>query len=80
MASLTSISLFDVVTVACFFVLAVVFFTRKDQSPRILLYYLGFGIVLAVANQIGNHGYAFIAAALVASAAVFAISQALKSA
>ena len=73
------VSLFDILTVACFAGLVIIYLTRTDQSPRKLGLFLGFGALLAVANQLGDHGYPFPAAALVAAAAVFGVSQAVQS-
>ena len=74
------VSLFDILTVACFAGLIVVYLTRTDQSPRKLGLFLAFGGLLAVANQLGDHGYPIPAAAIVAAATVFGLSQAVRSA
>lgn len=73
------VSLFDILTVGCFAGLAIVYLTRADQSPRKLGLFLVFGGLLAVANQLGNHGYSLPAAAIVAAAAVFGVSQVVQS-
>ena len=65
-------TLFDVVTVCCFAGLVLAFFVFTDQSPKLLLGFLVAGVALAVANQVGNHGYAIVAAGLIAAAMTFA--------
>ena len=59
------ITLFDVITVGCFIGLVVVFFRYTDQETRTLLQFLVSAVVFAIANQIGNAGSVFLAAALV---------------
>jgi hypothetical protein len=59
------ITVFDVVTVVCFVGLVGVFFRFTGHDTKTLLRFLLSGIVLAVANQVGNAGSTLIAAALV---------------
>jgi hypothetical protein len=59
------ITLFDVITVVCFIGLVVAFFRFTNQDIRTLLQFLLSGIVLAIANQVGNAGSVFLAGALV---------------
>jgi hypothetical protein len=58
-------SLFDFITVACFVGLMVAFFGFTKQDNRTLLQFLLSGIVLAIANQVGNAGSVFLGSALV---------------
>jgi len=66
------ITIFDVVTVACFVGLVVAFFRFTDQDTRTLLQFLLSGIVLAIANQVGNAGSIFLADALVVAGVGYA--------
>ena len=68
-------TLFDIVTVACFVGLVFVFLALTDQNPRLLIRFLLAGGALAVANQVGNHGYAIVAAGLIAAAMTFVAIQ-----
>ena len=61
------ITVFDVITVGCFIGLVVVFFRFTSQDKRTLLQFLLSGIVLAIANQVGNAGSVALAGALVAA-------------
>jgi len=54
------VTLFDFATLACFLVMAGAFFVLTERRPRTLLRLLLSGIAFAVANQLGNAGYAFI--------------------
>jgi hypothetical protein len=56
---------FDALTVACFIGLVVAFFQFTDRDTPTLLRYLFSGIALAIANQLGNTGYVFLAIILV---------------
>jgi hypothetical protein len=51
------LTLFDVVTVVCFFGAAVGFFLFTEREPRKLLHILLCGVLFAVANQLGNAGF-----------------------
>lgn len=68
------VTVFDVVTVACFFGLVVGFFAFTNQDTRTLLHFLLSAIVLAVANQVGNAGFFFLASALVIGGVGYAIT------
>jgi len=67
------ITLFDVITVTCFIGLVAAFFRFTEQDTRTLLEFLLSGVVLAIANQVGNAGSTLLAAALVAAAIGFAV-------
>jgi hypothetical protein len=66
------ITAFDAITIACFVGLVVAFFGFTGQDTRTLLQFMFCGIVLAIANQIGNAGSVHIAGALVLAAMGFA--------
>jgi hypothetical protein len=58
-------TLFDVVTVTCFFGLVLAFFLWTERDTRTLMHFLVSGVVFAVANQVGNAGGSIFAAALI---------------
>ena len=58
-------TLFDVVTVTCFFGLALAFFFWTERDTRTLLHFIISGVVFAVANQVGNAGGTLFAGALI---------------
>lgn len=66
------ITIFDFITVACFAGLVVAFFRFTSQGTRTLLQFLLSGIVLAIANQLGNAGSVFLAGALVVAGVGYA--------
>jgi len=59
------VTLFDFVTVACFFAMAGAFFILTEREPQTLLHMVLAGIAFAVANQLGNGGYAFFGSILI---------------
>ena len=59
-------TLFDFVTVTCFFAMAGGFFILTARQPRTLLHLLLAGIAFAVANQLGNAGYELFGLLLIA--------------
>lgn len=63
---------FDVVTVASFLGLVIVFFFWTERDLRTLLHFAVCGIVLAVANQTGNAGYSAFAALLIIAGVAYA--------
>jgi hypothetical protein len=65
-------TVFDVITVVCFVGLVVAFFRFTNQDTATLLQFLFSGIVLAVANQVGNAGSFYFAGALVAAGVGYA--------
>jgi hypothetical protein len=58
-------TVFDGVTVACFAVLVIAFFQFSDRETRTLAHFVLVGIVLAVANQVGNAGGTILAVVLI---------------
>ena len=62
---------FDAFTVACFIGLIAVFFLFTDRDTPTLLRYMLSGIALAIANQLGNSGYAGFGYILVIAAMGF---------
>jgi TM2 domain-containing membrane protein YozV len=59
------VTLFDIVTVASFCGLVLAFFFLTERDHRTLLHFGVSGIVLAVANQVGNAGQTIFALVLV---------------
>lgn len=64
---------YDILTIFCFFALVTAYFVWTDQTPRTLLNFAGSGVVLAVANQVGNAGFDFLALILIFSSVGYAI-------
>ena len=64
------VTLFDIVSVASFIVLAFFLWTERDN--RTLLHFVVSGIVLAVANQVGNAGQTAFAFVLIIAAIAYA--------
>lgn len=62
---------FDLITVACFVGVIIVFFQFTDREIRTLIHFILVGIVLAVANQLGNAGSLVLAAALILAGAAY---------
>ena len=58
-------TLFDILTVACFAGLALVFFRWTKQEPRTLVHFLVCGVTFGVANQLGNAEHTLLAAILI---------------
>lgn len=58
-------TLFDVVTVTCFIALVIAFFWFSDRENRTLLHFMLAAIVFAVANQVGNSGFTYLALILI---------------
>jgi hypothetical protein len=59
------VTLFDVVTVTCFFGLVLAFFLWTERDTRTLLHFIISGVVFAVANQVGNAGGSLFAGMLI---------------
>jgi len=51
---------FDYLTVACFLGMVGAYFTLTARQPKTLIHLLLAGVAFAVANQIGNAGYAVL--------------------
>lgn len=64
---------FDLITVACFIGMVVVFFQFTDREIKTLVQFMLAGIVLAVANQVGNAGSAILATALIFAGATYVV-------
>jgi 1-acyl-sn-glycerol-3-phosphate acyltransferase len=60
---------FDVLTVACFLVMAVAFFFWTKRDVRTLLNLSISGVAFAVANHLGNSGWPLFALLLIAAGA-----------
>jgi hypothetical protein len=65
-------TVFDLVTVACFIGLVVAYFQFSDREYRTLAQLILSGIVFAVANQVGNAGFLFLAWILIAAGVGYA--------
>jgi hypothetical protein len=63
---------FDYITIACFLGMAGAFFILTAQAPRTLVRLLLAGIGFAVANQVGNAGYTFLATILILASIAYA--------
>ena len=73
-------TLFDIVTVTGFFGLVLVFFFWTERDQRTLLHFGISGIVLAVANQVGNAGQTMFALVLVIAGIAYAAVVVLRPA
>jgi hypothetical protein len=65
-------TVFDVVTVTCFAALVLAYFLFTGREIKTLLHLIVPGVVFAIANHLGNAGWAFLAVALVAAGAAYA--------
>jgi hypothetical protein len=74
------LTLFDFVTVAFFFGLVLAFFLWTERDHRTLLHFAISGIVLAVANQVGNAGQATFALILIVAGIGYAALMAWRPA
>ena len=66
-------TVFDVVTVACFIGLVVAYFQFSDREYRTLAQLILSGIVFAVANQVGNAGFVLLGSILIAAGVGYAL-------
>jgi hypothetical protein len=73
-------TLFDIVTVASFFGLVLAFFLWTERDHRTLLHFGISGIVLAVANQVGNAGQSIFALILIMAAIAYVFVMTWRSA
>lgn len=64
-------TIFDIVTVTSFVGLVIAFFQFTNRDQRTLLHFVLGGIVLAVANQVGNQGSALLAIILIIAALAY---------
>jgi hypothetical protein len=74
------VTLFDVVSVASFIGLVLVFFWWTERDTRTLLHFVISGTVLAVANQVGNAGQTLFAFLLIIAGIGYAIIVAWRPA
>jgi hypothetical protein len=73
-------TLFDIVTVASFIALVVGFFLWTERDKRTLLHFSVSGVVLAVANQLGNAGASVFAFFLIIAGLGYALLMAWRPA
>jgi hypothetical protein len=64
---------FDVITVTCFAGLVLAFFQFTNRKTRILVHFLMVGVVLAVANQLGNASETILAFVLIVTGVGYTI-------
>ena len=63
---------FDIATVVCFAGLVIAFFQLTDRERTTLFHFLLAGVVLAVANQVGNIGHFYLATVLILASIAYA--------
>ncbi len=63
-------TLYDIATVALFFCVIAAYVFLTDRRPQALLRLLLTGLAFAIANQLGNLGLHFLAAALLVAGVV----------
>lgn len=66
-------TIFDVLTVGAFIAMAGAYFVLANGDQKIMLRLLIPGVMLAVANQVGNHGYTFFAVLLLVAGGAYAV-------
>lgn len=71
---------FDIVTVVCFLALVAAFFLLTGRETQTLMRFGLSGIVLAVANQVGNAGSSLFAALLIVAGIGYAVVTTWRSA
>jgi hypothetical protein len=74
------VTLFDVISVASFIALVIAFFWWTERDTRTLLHFVISGIVLAVANQVGNAGQTYFALLLITAGIGYAVLVAWRPA
>jgi di/tricarboxylate transporter len=67
------ITLFDYVTVACFFCTVAAFFIWTRRDSRTLLHLLISGVAFAIANHLGNNDLPLFALVLIVAGAGYAL-------
>ena len=72
-------TVFDIVTVTSFVGLVIAFFQFTDRDQRTLLHFVLGGIVLAVANQVGNRGSVLLAAILIVAAIAYVLIMTIRT-
>jgi ABC-type branched-subunit amino acid transport system permease subunit len=70
---------FDILTVACFLVVALAFFILTDRDSRTLLHLSLAIVALAIADQLGRSGSPLLAYALVAAGMAYALLILVKA-
>jgi hypothetical protein len=73
-------TLFDILTVGSFVALVVGFFVWTERDSRTLLHFSVSGIVLALANQLGNAGSPLFALVLIVAGLGYALLMAWRPA
>lgn len=66
-------TIFDILTVTSFVALVIAFFQFTNRDQRTLLHFVLGGIVLAIANQVGNQGSVLLAATLIVAAIAYVV-------
>jgi hypothetical protein len=66
-------TVFDIVTVTCFVGLVIAFFQFTNRDQKTLLHFMLAGVLLAVANQLGNHGSSLLAIVLIVAGIAYAV-------
>lgn len=66
-------TLFDIISVASFIGLVVGFFLWTERDNRTLLHFVISGVLMAVANQVGNAGQAGFGFVLIAAGIAYAV-------
>jgi hypothetical protein len=67
------VTLFDIVSLASFVGLVLVFFIWTERDNRTLLHFVIAGVVFAVANQVGNAGQTMFAFVLLIAGIAYAV-------
>jgi len=66
-------TVFDIVTVACFAALVLAYFLFTSRTSKTLLHLIVPCVAFAMANQVGNAGWALMATTLIAAGAAYAM-------
>lgn len=66
-------TVFDVMTTTCFVALVIAFFKFTERDTRTLVEFVLIGVILAVANQVGNAGSALFAALLILAGIAYGV-------
>jgi hypothetical protein len=64
---------FDLITIACFVGMVIVFYQFTDREIRTLIHFMVTGVVFAVANQVGNAGSAVLATTLIFAGVAYVV-------
>lgn len=71
-------TIFDIATVTCFVGLVIAFFQFTSRDHRTLLHFCLAGVVLAVANQVGNHGSVLLGMVLIVASIGYAVIMTIR--